>query len=638
MNDSLFIQRTLMISVLFLVLSVMFAASSDAATTVKPLALCIDAGQTAEPISPYIYGQFIEHLGRCIYGGIWAEMLEDRKFFYAVGAEKSHWKQIGFDHNCMVRENSYVGDRTPRITLAGAEKPCGIAQDNLGLIQGKKYTGRIILAGSPEAAPIEVSLIWGREKNSRQTVIIKKISRDYIRFPLRFKAGATTDNGRLEIVGRGRGTFRIGTISLMPADNVKGMRADTLKLLKELNSPIYRWPGGNFVSGYDWRDGVGERDLRPPRKNPAWRGVEYNDFGIDEFIVFCREINTEPSIVVNTGFGDAHSGAQEVEYVNGSPDTPMGKWRAANGNPEPYNVEWWGVGNEMYGKWQLGHMALKHYVIKHNLFVRAMRKVDPTIKLVGVGAAGKWSEGMLRHCADQMDLISEHFYCREKKPIPEHVRQMPDAVRHRATVHRNYRKQLKTLKGKDIRISLDEWNYWYGPHIYGELGTRYFLKDALGIAAGLHEMFRNSDLFYMANYAQTVNVIGCIKTTKTDAAFATTGLVLKLYRQRFGNLPVAVVGNTGPLDVVAAWTKDRRALTVAVVNPTQKKTLLPIEFAGVSLRDRGRVWQITGPDEMAYNQPGKEPTVKITEEKLNGIAGGLTVGPLSICLFELPVK
>ena len=140
-----------------------------------------------------------------------------------------------------------------------------------------------------------------------------------------------------------------------------------------------------------------------------------------------------------------------------------------------------------------------------------------------------------------MDFMSEHFYCREKPSVYEHVRQIPDAIRRKAEAHREYRKTIgEQLKGKNIRIAMDEWNYWYGPHVFGELGTRYFLKDALGIAAGINEYARQSDIVFMANYAQTVNVIGCIKTTKTAAAFATTGLVLKLYRKHFGQIPVEV--------------------------------------------------------------------------------------------------
>jgi alpha-N-arabinofuranosidase len=124
----------------------------------------------------------------------------------------------------------------------------------------------------------------------------------------------------------------IGTASLMPDDNVEGLRADTLALLKELRAPIYRWPGGNFVSGYDWRDGIGDRDRRPPRTNPAWTGVEHNDFGMHEFIRFCQLVGTEPWITVNTGFGDAYSAAAQLEYCNARP-TPSGARAARRTGP-----------------------------------------------------------------------------------------------------------------------------------------------------------------------------------------------------------------------------------------------------------------------------------------------------------------
>lgn len=309
-------------------------AAPEDETSAREAAITIDAGRMSEPVSKYIYGQFIEHLGRCIYGGIWAEMLEDRKFYYPVGAKESPWKIIGDKAAIKMDERMvFVGEHTPQISLTGV-KSCGIAQENLGLIKGKEYTGRIILAAFAKALPIKVSLVWGEGKGERHTVTIDKgITRSYgfRKFPLRFKSGATTNNGRLEIVGLGKKAFihinqvslqafSIGTVSLMPADNIKGMRADTLKLLKELDSPIYRWPGGNFVSGYEWRDGIGERDKRPPRPALAWNALESNDFGIDEFILFCRLLDTEPYIAVNSGFGDDYSAAKEVEYVNGPPD------------------------------------------------------------------------------------------------------------------------------------------------------------------------------------------------------------------------------------------------------------------------------------------------------------------------------
>ena len=603
-------------------------------------AVTINASKTSEPISPYIYGQFIEHLGRCIYGGIWAEMLEDRKFFYPVGAPQSPWKPIGgAELVVMDKENPFVGEHTPAVTSRLDSSGTGLVQGELGVVAKKKYVGSIWLAGDAGAAPVNVSLVWGDKPNERQTVVVKRLTKSFAKTRLEFTAGATTDHAQLEIVTSGLGTFRIGCISLMPADNVRGMRADTLKLLKELNAPIYRWPGGNFVSGYDWRDGVGDPDRRPPRKNPAWRGVEHNDFGLHEFIDFCRLVNTEPLVVVNTGFGDAHSAAQWVEYCNGAKTTPMGKWRAQNGHPEPYRVKWWGIGNEMYGNWQLGHMSLNHYVLKHNEVVRKMRQVDPTIKTVAVGDAGRWSEGMLSNCADYMEHISEHFYCQERPSVMSHVAQIPDAIKRKVEAHRRYRETIPALKSKDIRIAMDEWNYWYGPHLYGELGTRYFLKDALGIAAGLHEFFRSSDIVFMANYAQTVNVIGCIKTTKTNAAFDTTGLVLKLYRQHYGTLPVQVSGSPQPLDVAAALTPDRKTLTLAVVNPTSDNQTLALTFEGVTLTGSGKRYQMAGNDPMAYNEPGKAPNVVIQESAVSRQVGNkLTLPPFSVTLWVLEAK
>jgi alpha-N-arabinofuranosidase len=569
----------------------------------KPEVL-VDANRTRHPISRYIYGQFIEHLGRCIYGGLWAEMLEDRKFYFAPGAEESPWNVIG--EMRMDGESPFVGAHTPVITLPG-----GLAQGGLALIQGKTYTGRVVLAGD---GPVEIRLVWG-DDFSRLT--IEKITSTFEKYPISFMAGGTTDQGRLEILGK-EGRLHIGTASLMPGDHVMGFRSDTLKLLKELDAPVYRWPGGNFVSGYDWKDGIGDPDRRPPRKNPAWKGIEHNDVGMHEFIALCRLLDTEPYIAVNTGLGSVASAAEQVEYANGGPDTPMGKRRAANGDVAPFGVKFWAIGNEMYGGWQLGHMPLEEYVKKHNEVAAAMRACDPSIQRVGVGSVGRWSKAMLAHCADSMELISEHFYCQELPGLSGHVLQVPRRIRTICDAHRNY--------GKQIPIAMDEWNYWYGPHVYGELGTRYFLKDALGIAAGLHEYYRNSDLVFMANYAQTVNVIGCIKTSKTDAAFATTGLVLKLYRKRFGSVPVEITGSMEPLDVAAAWTEDRKTFTLSIINPTRTAYDFPVK--GIEL-GAGKQWQITGPDEMAYNEPGKAPRVRIVE----GAADLERVKPLSITLY-----
>jgi len=624
-------------------------------------AISINLHQTSENISKYIYGQFIEHLGRSIYGGIWAEMLEDRKFYYPVDGEapawtmfrpggrswdgeghsyelltKSPWMIIGDKKSVsMTTENSYVGEHTPRIELSADAKPGGLLQERLGLLEEKEYSGRIVLAGDPQAAPIEVSLVWGIGASDRDTVIIDKIENTYAKYPLSFTSRGATDNGRIEIVSRGKGHFLVGTVSLMPADNILGWRYDTVALLKQLNSPVYRWPGGNFVSGYDWKDGIGDPDRRPPRKNPAWKGIEHNDVGIHEFMDLCREINTEPFIAVNTGQGGAQAAAEEIEYTNGGTDTAMGKLRAQNGHPQPWGVKWWAIGNEMYGEWQLGHMPLEEYVKKHNHVVDAMRKVDPTFHPIAVGARGEWSVQMLTTCADHMSLLSEHLYCQDKDDVVAHANQIAEVIREIAKSHREYRKTIPALAGKDIRIAQDEWNYWYGPNEYGELGTRYFLQDGLGVAIGLHEFFRNSDLFFMANYAQTVNVIGAIKTTKTAAEFETTGLVLKLYRERFGEIPVHIDGKFSPLDISAALSTDKTTLTVAIVNPSEESRPVTLNVEGGKLNGRGQKWVIAGQNRWSHNAPGMPRQVDITTTSIDETVGREEVPPLSVSLYWL---
>jgi alpha-N-arabinofuranosidase len=551
-------------------------------------AVTIDAGKTGEPISKFVYGQFIEHLGRCIYGGIWAEMLEDRKFYFpitpkydpyrgtrvvskdspftVVGA--SPWQIIGPpDSVSMVKEDCFVGKHTPLIKPGG-----GIRQFDLGLVKNKKYIGYIYLKPQRQNTNVSISLAWGDKPEQQESTQTMVVANDYSKYPFEFTAGADTVKGKLQIK--------------------------------------VRWPGGNFVSGYDWRDGIGDRDRRPPRRNPAWTGAEHNDFGFNEFIRFCRLVKAEPMVTVNTGFGDAYSAAAQLEYANGSTDTRMGAARAKNGMPEPFGVRYWAIGNEMYGGWQLGHMKLEHYVRKHNWVVDKMREVDPDIVPIASGNAGSWSEGLLRNCSNHIDLIAEHFYCQEKSDLLEHISQIADNIKRKVEFHKQLREKLDTLEGKDIRIAMTEWNYWYGRHEFGELGTRYFHKDGLGVAKGLHEYFRHSDIIFLANYAQTVNVIGCIKTSKTDASFETTGLVLKLYRNEFGTIPVAITGDVQPLDVAAAWTNERDALTIGIVNPTKQQHELAMNLKGAQLTGAGKLLLIAHSDPMAYNEPGEEPQSK----------------------------
>jgi len=622
------------------------------ARTLKP-EITIDAGKTREPMPDLIYGQFIEHLGRCIYGGIWAEMIEDRKFYSAVGETRrdktfvpSPWQAVGgADAVTMIKENAFVGEQTPQVDLGQGEEAKGIVQSNLGLVAGKGYSGYVILAGEASAAPIEVTLNWGDGPGNGQTSRINKITANFQKYPVKFKAGAGTETARFEIVGKGKGKFLIATSSLMPDDNIKGMRRDTLAMLRLLDSPIYRWPGGNFVSGYNWKDGIGDRDRRPPRKNPAWTGIEHNDFGIHEYFEFINELKTQPFIALNAGLGSVDLAVEEVQYVNGGPETPMGKLRAQNGHPAPFRCTYWAVGNEMSGNWQLGNVPIEEFVKRHNAFSQALLDIDKSLILVASGEAvrpnSEWDRQLLSRSADYIHLNSKHFYRQDYTHgggLLSHVRQIGDSIRAISEAHRDYLKTIPQMQGKNIRVSLDEWNYWYGPHVFGELGTRYFLRDALGIAAGINEYSRNTDVIALACYAQTVNVIGAIKTSKTAAALDSTGEALVMYRRHFGTIPVEVAGAPEPLDVAAAWTKDKKALTVSVVNPTFDGWQLGFKIAGAQLAAEGKSWVLRADDDMAYNDPGKPPAVTFIEKPVTTIKDTLPVAPATATIFHIPVK
>jgi alpha-N-arabinofuranosidase len=194
---------------------------------------------------------------------------------------------------------AYAGERCLALWRRGeGPEDCGILQKDIGLIVWKEYLTYVVVSVVSGEPALAAGLSWGEGAAERQTVTLTGLGREYRRIPFRFKAGGTTESASFSMRLVKPGLVWIGCVSLMPADNVNGMRADVLGLIKQLNPPITRWPGGNFVSGYNWKDGIGERDRRPPRWERAWNAVEDNDFGLDEFMRFCAEVRTEPYFVV----------------------------------------------------------------------------------------------------------------------------------------------------------------------------------------------------------------------------------------------------------------------------------------------------------------------------------------------------
>jgi alpha-N-arabinofuranosidase len=543
-----------------------------------------------------------------MYSSVWAEMLDDRKFYFPIASKQPEspsnqqggatfgmvtrkWTPVGPDEDVVMdKDRPFVGKQSPRILL-DASAPHGIRQSGIAVVSGKQYTGRIYLRGTP-GSKVKVSLIWGSGENDRRTVLIGNLTSDYRKFPLSFTSSADSENATLEIAGTGAGNIHIGTVSLMPADNIEGFRRDTTALLRQIPMGFWRY-GGNYTSNLIWYHIVGDIDKRPPDWDYAWNAMQTNDLGLDEFMTLCKLINVEPYISVNAGLGDSHSAAQEVEYMNGSVNTYMGAQRAKNGHPEPYSVKFWNIGNEPWGDWQIGHTDLKYYIIKHNEFAQAMRAVDPTIKLIAsammlqndnvpgelrskyvgnleglYGGDYDWTGGFLKGSWGNFDILAEHWYAQgghhwdmEKgknlkydepsdnayvktdMTLLESARYPADTVRLKAEEYEGYQKRFPEMVEKKIPLSIDEYAYFNFTPGSGEgpFGGEN-LKQGLAYAMILNEMMRHTDIITMG--AQTTGV-SLITYNRSVSTLNSLGLLYKMYGEHFvGASPVALTGNS----------------------------------------------------------------------------------------------
>lgn len=653
--------------------------------------------QEGAPIHPFVHGMFTELLGNMFENGIWAEMLSDRKFFYPVDNSETltprnsrrhqlRWRPIGPESSVtMDKANPYVGKQSPVVSLASGRN--GIRQGGLWLENGRGYVGRVVLKADG-SAKVSVSLVWGNGPADRQTVVFDGLTKDYKKYHFNFTAGADVKDAVLEIVGEGSGSFSIGAVSLMPADNVEGYRADILAILKNVGSPIYRWPGGNFLSGYEWRDGIGDPDQRPPRYDYAWNTVESNDMGTDEYLTWCRLLGSEPYLVVNTGFGDAYSAGQWVEYVNGAESTPMGRERAKNGHPAPYGVIYWGVGNEGYGEWQLGHMSPAHYVLKHNYFGEEMLKKDPNIKLIASGASVPeqssqyrnyrkpyqtelpvpflsffdWTGQLLKGSLEYIDYMSEHIYPNSgayfddatdswvpcQFDFMESIRLAANRVKNSAESMDKYEEMIPGVKEKHVPYWIDEWAGGRGRGFQGTIGA----------AVTLHEMYRYSYYVMMAG----ITSVGSLYTYDDNkATISSTGLLFKLLIEHLGDLPLGLTGNspqkamrgtpfvdiplepsgspTYPLDIMATKDSKTGKVIVSVVNPTEEAQRFALKFDGGVPDPKSKVTVYAlAPAQSTDANTLDNPdviTVQTRTEKLNT---NVTVPAHSVILYEYSMK
>jgi alpha-N-arabinofuranosidase len=313
-----------------------------------------------------------------------------------------------------------------------------------------------------------------------------------------------------------------------------GFRKDVIDELRTVQVPIVRYPGGNFVSGYDWRDGIGPKDKRPRILDRAWNSLETNQFGTDEFITWCKQVGTEPFLAVNLGSGSAENAAALVEYCNVDKGTRWSDVRCQNGHAVPHDVRAWCLGNEMDGPWQIGHLPADEYGRKAADAARQMRAIDRSIQLVACGSSGpgmptylEWDRKVLEHCYGDVDAISLHRYF-DKREVGNRSDRflamnlaMERQIREVGAVCDYVRTRLRS--SKRLWLSCDEWNVWYrtffplaingkrqhAPKLVEEI---YSLEDALLVGGIINTLLRNADRVRIGCLAQLVNVIAPIMT------------------------------------------------------------------------------------------------------------------------------
>lgn len=451
------------------------------------------------------------------------------------------------------------------------------------------------------------------------------------------------------------------------------LRPDTLDLITQLHPPLIRYPGGNFASGYHWEDGIGPAENRPARHDAAWQAEESNRVGTDEFLSFCEVIGAEPVLVVNDGSGTAEEAARWVAYCNSPENTEQGARRAINGHPRPYNVKYWGVGNEVWGPWQIGTTTPQEYARRALRFIREMKKVDPEIKIVAVGhsplaedpeeEAAVWNKIVLQQLADEIDYLSWHIY----QPDKGDWREIYDPLElYRAVcaapldleniIARVEQQILAFSPKKPILQAVDEWNLWLPPREENVSmhQVTYTMRDALYAASVLMTFYRHCRTVGMANLAQLVNVLPLIQTDSSSAFATSMFFPFILFSQLQQNVvPInvdcdsfnsdAISINVQAhkevpyLDALATISDDLKTLTVLLVNR------YPGDRLNVELAFNTPVQEVKNTLKVSASSPGacndfEHPhRIKITDGAKTKMKNGrcsITLPPCSIHYIE----
>jgi alpha-N-arabinofuranosidase len=439
----------------------------------------------------------------------------------------------------------------------------------------------------------------------------------------------------------------------------RGLRTDVISALRRLRMPIMRYPGGNFVSGYRWRDGIGPRYKRPIRKEMAWNTVETNQFGTNEFVEFCRAIDTEPYLAVNCGDGDMREARDWVEYCNSAEQTELADLRRHHGYDKPHNVKYWGIGNEVDGPWQIGFKTPQEYARATTEYAKVMKWVDPSIKLIACGVSN-WSSKdfveraqlVLEQSGELIDYLAMHWYLDGDTEYNEYMTssELLDA---RLSAYEGVIRAVQLERGskRPIHIAVDEWNSWHrsGGQVINE--SIYNLADALVTAMHFNAFIRHAKSVRMANIAQIVNILAPI-FTKPDGLFLQTIFYpFELYSQFAGTtaLDVHWDGDTfsageytgvRTLDVTATLDAERKQLAIFVVNRSATDGAeTTVSLAEGRFNGAVQVYTVNGADvttENSFAQPGAVHTWE-TQTAPEGSTLRVTFEPHSVTALVCPL-
>jgi alpha-N-arabinofuranosidase len=417
-----------------------------------------------------------------------------------------------------------------------------------------------------------------------------------------------------------------------PLSDADGYRTDVMEAVKRLNVTILRWPGGNFASGYNWKDGVGPKAQRPVRPELAWNDVESNQFGTDEFLRYTERIGAEPYICINLGLGTIDDARHWVEYTNGTLPTYWADQRRKNGRAEPWKVRYWALGNEIDGPWQLGHKNAEEYSKMALEAAKAMRAVDRDIKLVASGSSNYganadwigWNRTVLQTLRNEVDYIAIHSYINNRDNDFERFMAWSQTIDRYIDVTAALIREVQARQPnpRPIYISYDEWNVWYRAGGKERLEEIYNFEDALAMGLFFNSFFRRADVVKMANLAQMVNVIAPIMTNKQGLFLQPTYFPLVEFTKQRGNValdvwaasPTYAIDNRPPLpylDLSATYDAKARAVFLNVLNRSKDRDITArVENQSGSLAPSADVWELNHPDLKATHTFGADRNVR----------------------------